>query len=277
MPVDIIIKILSVGFGAILGFLVYKNSGKSEITGLLSIMVGLTGTLVLNNLIEFYRQSREINRINANISDILIKIGKFYHSGWELGQILRYGVTSFQREQIPKVWIELLWKMENRYYGISYSDPDLWWSQAFSKLAIEIQRAKILVNKADVRRIFIYNDENEKNKIYDIMHEQCLAGINVKYISRSAIEDNYLLKQLASKLETLDYALIDAKTAWLVVVDKNRKFKAGKALIEETLFENYKRFFDHLFEEAEIFECHEAKMAALKAVKPAEVKALSDS
>jgi uncharacterized membrane protein YeaQ/YmgE (transglycosylase-associated protein family) len=251
---EILVKALTVIFGVSIGFLAYKLSNKSEVAGLLSILVGLVGSVVINNLIEFHRQFREVNRINANLSNILVKLGKFYHSGWELGQILRYGVTTFKREQIPNVWIELLWKMENRYYGISYSNPDLWWSQAFSRLAIEIQRAKIVVNKADIRRIFIYHDEAEKKKIYDIMREQYLAGISLKYISRNEIEGNYLLKQLASKLETLDYALIDDKIAWLVTVDRNRKFKQGKALIDEAAAKPYKRFFDHLFEEAEKFE-----------------------
>lgn len=254
MALEIIIKIISVAFGLAIGFLVYETSSKSEVTGLLTILVGLVGTLVVNNLIEFYHQSRETKRLNVNLSDLLAKIGKSHHSAGELNQILRYGVTSFKGEQIPNVWIELLWQLENRYYGVSYSDPDLWWSQAFSKLAIEIQKTKILVNKADIRRVFIYDDEAEKQRIYDIMREQHQAGINVKYISRRTIDDNYLLKQLAGKLETLDYALIDAKIAWLVVVDKNRKFKLGKALIDEALADNYKRFFDHLFQEAEKFE-----------------------
>jgi uncharacterized membrane protein YeaQ/YmgE (transglycosylase-associated protein family) len=252
--VEIIIKIISVVSGLIIGFLAFKTSSKSEVTGLLSILVGLVGTVVINNLIEFYHQSRATKRLNTNLSNLLVKIGKFYHSAWELNQILRYGVTTFKREQIPNVWIELLWQMENRYYGVSYSDPDLWWSQAFSKLAIEIQKTKIIVNKADIRRVFIYEDEAEKARISDTMREQYLAGIQVKYISRKSIEESYLLKQLAGKIETFDYALIDAKVAWLVTLDKNRKFKLGKALIDEALAANYQGFFDHLFQEAEKFE-----------------------
>ena len=250
---EILTKVSSVLFGLIIGFLVYKTSGKSEIDGMLSILVGLVATTVISNLVEFYLQSRETRRINANLANLLVRIGKCFHSATELNQILRYGVTIFKREQIPNVWIELLWKMESRYYGVSYSSPDLWWSQAFTKLAIEIQKTKIIVNKADIRRVFIYEDENEKNSIYETMREQSLAGIKVKSISKQSIADSYLLKQLAGKLETLDYALIDSKIAWLVVIDKNRKFKLGKALIDEALVDNYQRFFDHLFEEAEKF------------------------
>jgi uncharacterized membrane protein YeaQ/YmgE (transglycosylase-associated protein family) len=254
MPLEIIIKIISVLFGLIIGFLAYKTSTRSEVAGLLSILVGLTGTLVVNNLIEFFQQSRQLSRINANLSNLLIKIAKFHQSGWNLNQVLRYGVTTFKREQIPNVWIELLWQMESRYCGVSYSDPDLWWSQAFTKLASEIQKTKIIVNKADIRRVFIYKDEAEKERLQDIMREQYQSGIKVKYISQKSIEDNYLLKQLSGKIETFDFALIDAKIAWLVIVDKNRKFKAGKALIDETLTENYRSFFDHLFAEAAQFE-----------------------
>ena len=86
-----------------------------------------------------------------------------------------------------------------------------------------------------------------------MMREQSLAGIKVKSISKQSIAESYLLKQMAGKLETLDYAVIDTKIAWLVVIDKNRKFKMGKAIIDEALIDNYKGFFDHLFEEAENF------------------------
>ncbi len=250
---EILIKVISILFGLIIGSLAFKTSSKSEIAGLLSILVGLVATAVINNLVEFYLQARETRRINANLADLLLKIGRSFHSAVELNQILRYGVTSFTREQIPNIWIELLWRMENRYYGVSYSRPDLWWSQAFTKLAIEIQKTKIIVNKADIRRVFIYEDDDEKNGIQETMREQALAGIKVKYISKQSITENYLLKQLADRLETLDYAVIDGKIAWLVVIDKNRKFKLGKALIDDTLTDNYKRFFDHLFEEAEKF------------------------
>ena len=65
---EILTKVSSVLFGLIIGFLVYKTSGKSEIDGMLSILVGLVATAVISNLVEFYLQARETRRINANLS-----------------------------------------------------------------------------------------------------------------------------------------------------------------------------------------------------------------
>ena len=55
---EILTKVSSVLFGLIIGFLVYKTSGKSEIDGMLSILVGLVATAVISNLVEFYLQER---------------------------------------------------------------------------------------------------------------------------------------------------------------------------------------------------------------------------
>ncbi|MHB8068222.1 MAG: hypothetical protein ACYDIC_10025 [Desulfobaccales bacterium] len=253
---DFLIKVIVVLAGLAIGFITYKVSGaKSEVTGLLSILIGLISTQVINNIIEFHRHAQYLKETNQKLAGLLQKVSEPIQTTAELYNILRYGVTKITKEQIPNAWLELLWKIESRYYGLSYTNPDFWWNQAFSKLAIEIQRVKKNVSKAEISRIFIYKNEEELIKLEEVMAEQCKAGITVRHISEESIEKKVLLKKLRSKIKTLDYGLIDAKIVLLVYVDKDRQFKHGEIIVNKEVFDTYKIFYDHLFDEAEEFLC----------------------
>lgn len=109
--------------------------------------------------------------------------------------------------------------------------------------------------KAEIGRIFIYKNDGELQKLREVMTEQCKAGLTVRYISEADIEKKVLLKKLRSNIKTLDYGLIDSKIVLLVYVDKNRQFKQGEIIVSKEVFDTYKGFYDHLFDEAEEFVC----------------------
>jgi len=124
----------------------------------------------------------------------------------------------------------------------------------YTQLGLEIQRTKIRVNKASIRRVFIVDNKEEITKLQNVMGKQKEAGIMVKYIFKREIETNSMLNTLAGKLETLDFALVDSTFISLLFVDKNRKIKHGQVIFSKNQFELYKRFYDYLFEEAEEIE-----------------------
>ena len=253
---DFLIKVIVVLVGLTIGYITYKVSGnKSEVAGLLSILIGLITTQVINNIIEFHRHAQSLKETNLKLANLLQKVSEPIQNTAELYNILRYGVTKITKEQIPNAWLELLWKIESRYYGLSYTNPDFWWNQAFSKLAIEIQKVKKNVSKAEISRIFIYENEDELEKLQEVMSEQWKAGITVRYIAKKEIEKKVLLKKLSSKIKTFDYGLIDSKIVLMVYVDKDRQFKHGEILVNKQVFDVYKTFYDHLFDEAIEFAC----------------------
>jgi len=253
---DFLIKVIVVLAGLAIGYTTYKVSGsKDEVTGLLSILIGLISTQVISSIIEFHRHSQYIKETNLKLANLLQQISDPLNTTAELYNILRYGITKITKEQIPNAWLELLWKIESRYLGVSYTNPDFWWNQAFSKLAIEIQRVKKNVIKAEISRVFVYENDNEFRKLQEVMAEQCKAGITVRHISKDNIDNKVLLKKLSSKIKTFDYALIDGKIVLLVYVDKNREFKHGEIIVSKEVFDTYKVFYDHLFDEAEELDC----------------------
>lgn len=238
--------------GVIVGYITYKISEpKNNITGLFSVLIGLLGTLVVTNLLEFYRQSKSFKKANLHLAALGKKIAERLQDVSDLVQILRYGTTTFPRERVPDLWINLLWKIKKEFWAANYIKPEEGWNQAFTELGLEIQRTKVRVNNADIRRVFIVESEDEIDQLRDTMHRQKNAGIQVRYIFKEAIETKSMLKTLAEKIETFDFALVDAELVFLVFVDKDRKITHGKVvLFEKEEIDKYKRFYTHLFEEA---------------------------
>jgi hypothetical protein len=249
---ELIIKTIEIITGVVIAYVVYRVSAPIiDFAGLFSIIVGLLSTLVIAHLVESYRHSQDIRKLNINFVNLLGKISEKYQDASDLAQILNYGVTTIPGEQYFDTFLQLLWRFENTTLASNYIYPDEGWGRAYGDLFAEIQRSKIKVNKAIIRRVFIVDSEEEVNRLGSIMSEQKEVGVKVKYIFKSKIETTTMLKNKADRLETLDFDVVDSKYVWLTIMDKNRKIKHGKILFGKEECERYKSFHDYLFEEAE--------------------------
>lgn len=249
---EFISKAVEITAGVIVGYVTYIVSApKSDLAGLFGIMIGLLTTLVVAELVESYRHSQDISKTNHHLVNLLQKIGERQQEVSDFAQILRYGVTTVPRGQFYDVLLELLWRIENGVLGANYIDPDEGWGRAYGELFTEIQRTKIKVNKATIRRIFIVDSEEEVNRLRSVMDTQKEVGIKIKYIFKRKIETTSMLKDWTDRLETLDFDVVDSKYVWLTLLDKNRKIKCGKILFSKEECDLYKRVHDYLYEEAE--------------------------
>jgi len=249
---EFIIKATEIITGVVIAYVVYRISAPIiDFAGLFSIIVGLLSTLVIAHLVESYRHSQDIRKMNINLVNLLHKIAERHQDTLDLAQILNYGVTTIPSERYFDTFIQLMWRFENKMLAVNYINPDEGWERAYGDLFAEIQQSKIKVNKAIIRRVFIVDSEEEVNRLRSVMSEQNEAGVKVKYIFKSKIETTTMLKNKANRLKTLDFDVIDSKYVWLTIMDKKRKIKYGEILFGKEECENYKSFHDYLFEEAE--------------------------
>lgn len=252
---EFISKAVEIAAGVIVGYVTYIVSApKSELAGLFGIVIGLLTTLVVAQLVESYRHAQDISKTNFHLVNLLHKIGERQHEALDFAKILRYGVTTVPRGQFYDVLLELLWRIENEMLGANYIDPDEGWGRAYGELFSEIQRTKVKVNKATIRRIFIVDSEEEVDRLRSVMHTQKEAGIRVKCIFKRKIETTSMLKDWTDRIETLDFDVVDSKLVWLTLLDKGRKIKYGKVLFSKEKCDLYKRVHDYLYEEAEEIE-----------------------
>lgn len=248
---EFISKAVEIGAGVVVGYISYAVSAPtSDLAGMFGIMIGLMTTLVVALLVESYRHSQDLGKINTLFADLLRNIAEQHENASDLAQVLRYGVTSIPSDQIIEGLVQFLWRVESVLLATNYIHPDEGWGRAYSELYHEVQQTKVKVNKATIRRVFIVDDEEEVNTLRTVMSRQKEVGIHVKYILRRKIETTSLLKIAADTLETLDFDIIDHKFVWVTLLDANRKIKEGKVLFGREECNKYKRFHDNLFEEA---------------------------
>jgi hypothetical protein len=248
-------RVVEIAAGAIVGYVAYAVSAPANgLAGLFGVMIGLLTTLVVAQLFESYRHSQDISRIDLHLVSLLQKIGEREQEASDFAHLLRYGVSTIPREQYLDAFQQLLWRFENKILAANYVNPDEAWGRAYIRLFNEIQRSKIDVNKATIRRVFIVDSEEEVGKLRSVMSEQKEAGVKVKYIFRRKIETTSMLKMGADGLETLDFDIVDSKYVWITLLDRDRKIKYGRVLLSKEECDRYKRFYDHLYEEAEEIE-----------------------
>ncbi|KPK62643.1 hypothetical protein AMJ83_10260 [candidate division WOR_3 bacterium SM23_42] len=249
---EFISKAAEIAVGVVVGYISYAVSAPtSDLAGMFGIMTGLTTTLIVALLVESYRHSQDLKKTNTLLANLLSNIAEQHEKTSDLAQLLRYGVTRIPGDQLIEGLVQFLWRVEYGLSATNYVHPDEGWGRAYSELYHEIQRTKIKVNKATIRRVFIVDDENEVNTLRTVMSRQKQVGIHVKYIFRKKIESTSLLKIAADTLDTLDFDIIDHKFVWLTLLDANRKIKEGKVLFGREECDKYKRFHDNLFAEAQ--------------------------
>lgn len=252
---EFISKAFEIAAGVIVGYITYKVSAPtSDLAVLFGVMTGLLTTMVVTQLVESLRHTQDIGQLSLGLASLLEKIGEKQQDASDFARILCYGVTTIPREKFMDVLLQLLWRIENGMLGANYIDPDEGWGRAYGELFTEIQRSKIKVNKATIRRVFIVDSEEEVDRLRSIMSKQREAGVKVRCIFKKKIETTSMLKAGLDKLETLDFDVIDSKYVWLSILDKNRKIKYGKVVFGKEECEQYKRFHDEIFDEAEDIE-----------------------
>ena len=248
-------KAVELGAGVIAAYVAYRVSAPiSDFAGLFSVIIGLLTTLVVAHLVESYRHSQDIRGTNLQLVSLLRRIGEEHQESSDWVQILTHGMATFPGEQYFDIFLQFLWRMESGMLAANYISPSEGWRRAYGELYNEIQRTKVRVNKVDIRRVFVVDDDEEVRTLRSIMSEQKKTGIRVKYILRGKIDATFMLKSAAGKLETLDFDVVDSKYVWLSLLDKGRRIKYGKLVFGKDECERYKRFYTQLFEEAEEFE-----------------------
>lgn len=248
---ELLNKVVEISSGVVAAYVAYRVSAPLiDFAGLFSIIIGLLTTLVVAHIVESYRHSQDLKNTNFLLANLLRNIADHHEKASDFAQVLRYGVTTVPSQKLFESLVQLLWRIESGVLATNYIHPDEGWGRAYSELYHEIQRTKIKVNKATIRRVFIVDDEDEVKTLRDVMLRQKEIGIHVKYIFRKEIEATSLLKVAADTLESLDFDIVDKKYVWVTLLHANRKIKEGKIVFDREELEKYKRFHDNLFAEA---------------------------
>ncbi len=100
-----------------------------------------------------------------------------------------------------------------------------------------------------IKKVFIIDDDSEKEQLKLTLEEQSAINVSVRYIYKKEIDNNPIITALLSDLESIDFGLFDMNKVFLWKL-KNRIPIESSLLFKQDECEKYKIFFEQLFNEA---------------------------
>jgi hypothetical protein len=253
MTKKILLKIVELLFGLLIGFLVYRFSGsnlQNNLNGLFGIIAGLLSTLILAIFIESEATRKKIGNLNYNLQNLKEILLKKENYKINLIKLLNEKPVVFEKNDVPQLWLDLLWEIDNKFWATTYINPSEGWEQVYTKIGNDIQRAKIYAKDADIRRIFIIDNKDELKRIEGVIKEQIKLGIKSKYIYKDEINNKSFLKSFADRSKSLDFCIVDNKFIVFVYINKKRMINRAEIGKMNKTNEYYTDFYKNLFKEA---------------------------
>jgi len=255
LSTEYLLKAIEIATGIVVGVLTWKISDDgSSLSALLSVVVGLLCTMILIFLIESFRQQADIQKVKSTYENLITLIceGK-NRSDEKMSYILKYGVVTFEDRHMPNVWRDLLWDVNRSYYATNYINSDEIYDQSWADAALAIQKAKSFGEHVDIKKIFIVDDNVELEGLKATFKNQLDAGINVRYIMKSAIDKSVTLRTKSNEIRSIDFGIFDDKSVFLWKL-KNRSFVGGEVKFKVDEINLYKQFFNQLFSESKLVD-----------------------
>ncbi len=240
---EYMIKIFEIIVGVIVGIFSFIV-GLNEET---SIILGILFTLVFTTLYEFGRLVKTVKDWEFTLRELKNSILKSLEDTQIVLFLLRYGVIEIPREEFTRAWVDILWNIRKEYLATHYVSLEETWGQeeGYTKLGLEIQKVKA-EQGMKIQRIFIVNNSNELEQLKKVMIQQHKMGIKVGYIFIEEVFQKYPLSDLAKRIESLDFAIIDEKIGLLVRYDENRSVRGIRIIFGQDKIKNYQDFYTEL-------------------------------
>lgn len=152
---------------------------------------------------------------------------------------------SVTREKSWEFWRQCVLRAKMRWAVISYSVPEEGWALAWNNAGLALQAERVS-NGCRIERVFLVESEKEITELKEVMHQQAAIGIEVKYIFRKSLKSPRI-EELAKKIGTLDFAIVDGSWVFLSDLDKNRKVVSVGASIDADVIKSASDLFEEIF------------------------------
>jgi len=230
--VIIIELLIALSIGAISSF--WAKGIESFIIGLFSFFV-----------IELVQVRLNIIKTNGVISSISSYLNNLNPCDTFSELFLIYGLRALskvtkdtvyvERDYIWDFWRDCISRCRNKWSVLTYTKADETWDLGWgSTIALTIQKERIQ-NGCSIERIFIYDTEDEIEKLNKTMRMQRKIGIEVYYLKKREFVKNDLVKEYLKSEETLDIGISDDTWVYRTHLDKRRKMVSASASKSEGL------------------------------------------
>ncbi len=251
MKTSVLMNIGHVILGVIIGYMTYKMSGEgSFIIGMVSIMITLLVVILLETILQPHSNRKMIEDLSSRVNFMTHKIADKLSLTGELIKILKYGHIRIPPGKSSEVWMELLWSMKKKYWGVIYISPKELVQSSIFEHSISIMIAKMKVNMLDVRRVFVLDDEAEYDEIADCIRLCLDNDIQTRMIYKKDLYSIHILNDKTAHIKTLDFIIIDDEIIWQTVLDNNRYEKYSEIYFDSNMNETFSDIFRQIWDAA---------------------------
>ena len=255
MKINILFNIGHIVVGIIVGYLVHRFSGEHSFTiGLLSIITAIITIIMLEVIFHPYVQRKEFNNLVKRIDYFVEKTSDRLINNADLGAALKYGYVHVPAGTVTNVWLDRIWNMHQRYWGVLYTIPKEVAMTSVFQLGLSVMAAKVRVDQADVKRIFLLETEDDLKSSQEAMRSCFQHRLQVRYLFKKQLGFHPLLKERVSHLPTLDFTICDSHITWLLMLDKNRHIQHGELYFDEKMNNQYAEAFRLMWDAATPFQ-----------------------
>lgn len=169
-------------------------------------------------------------------------------------RLISNGVELQQTDYLSHFWHACMSQTQTSWLAVSYTSLQESWRTAWAeRSALALQEERIR-NGARIARVFVVDDEQEREALQPHADRLREIGANVRWILRRALVDERRLSAAFEQLGTSDFALVDGRWCLLLDLDRNRRPRAARALEDGGSTLVARQLFDEIFEKAHTFD-----------------------
>lgn len=234
--------------------------------GLFSVLVATlveTVWLIGMDLVETKQARREMSAANEKTQEVLVGIQTGYEElvrsvsvrmerDESLVEVVGNQRPGLSPEEVRERWMYLLSRLRNTYSATNYI-RDIYgkdWAQA----ALHIQFAKKAEGDVGIRKVFLFDGEDELVHAAQFIEEQRGIGVHVYYLLYSALEACALGKRIhAQDIPLVDFGIFDKEKVLGWELNDKREVVGGRLMFGSDQVARHQTFFDDLFRKARDF------------------------
>lgn len=240
---DLALKITRALSGILISiFVLVNNPARTYSEALLVLIVGLLLSVLISGFFDTYKITHSIATNRQNLASVLELMADKSDDFDIISVVMRNGFSYIQMEKFPLIWLDVLWRLKESYHSTIISSANEL-SLSHNQLGLDIQEVKVRVNKADVRRVFIVDNEKHFSDLHQTMLDHKSRGLSVKYIAKDELDSNHMIKPWLEKAKALDFSIIDSKYVLLITSDENNHVSKFMFTSERGVVEFYKEFY----------------------------------
>jgi hypothetical protein len=222
----------------------------SYIIGMISIMITMLIVILLETILQPHNNRKIIEDLSSRVNFMTHKISDKLSLTGELIKILKYGHIRIPPGKSTEVWMELLWSMKKKYWGVIYISPKECAQSSIFENSISIMTAKNKVGMLDVRRVFLLDNEMEYPEIAECIRLCQENEIQTRIIYKKDLDTIHILNDKTIHIKTLDFIIIDDEIIWQTILDNNRFEKYSEIYFDSNMNETFSDVFKQIWDTA---------------------------